>query len=630
MRKWFPIGFFGLLVAVTLAAGTSESPLTWGAHAYAFLPRVALLAPLLILVACLAPAIALGAGKMVLATGRVAGSTWASFLVALAAGGVFYVFRGGYQFLGDGQLWVELIQLGKSFQHFEPMSSAMVQSTARLLAPASPGRAAGLLSVFLGVIWLVATAALCRSLWPEARSRGVAWLLLLLNPTLLFWFGYVESYPTVHVLQVLFALACIGALRGRLPRLVPALLLGVAIASHLLALLWGVALFVNECSGVDRRRGVIRALALWALSVGVAAALTVAVGGSLKEIGSLLGGERGVAGITGGWMFSWQHAVDVANQLFLLLAPTTVLVAAAVSRGADVRRLWQDDLFRLAGSLLLGPLVVLAAVPPLIGGARDWDLYAALTLPAILMSVRLWFLAAPGSVMAAASLQEAGRAMALALVVTAGWLFTNLHEPTSARRFEVLQRPDGTFTPWAQAHAAEASAVYYRDKNPERELDAWMRAVAANPHNARYTTSVANTAIKLNRLEQACEMYRRSLELGQEDWHIFHNLTLCGFRLGDLAAAEVNANELVARWPDDPRSFLVRCEARLRLQKPDSALADAEHAVAMSPRDPQAHYFTALALLALHRRDEARAAIDRVLQIAPQHEAARRLLATRF
>jgi tetratricopeptide (TPR) repeat protein len=189
-----------------------------------------------------------------------------------------------------------------------------------------------------------------------------------------------------------------------------------------------------------------------------------------------------------------------------------------------------------------------------------------------------------------------------------------------------VQHRSGTFSPWARAHAAEAMAVYYRDIDPERELEAWLRAAADNPRNPRYTTSIGNVAAKLDRLDVACPMYERSYELGMRRFDIVYNLALCGMRTGRPADAERYANELVERWPKDRRGLTARAEARVQLGRPAAALEDLQLALQMAPLDPQVHFLRARAYRAMGDAQAARAAAQRALELDPKHAAARQLL----
>src|SRR5262249_10126720 len=157
--------------------------------------------------------------------------------------------------------------------------------------------------------------------------------------------------------------------------------LGLAVALHLQAVTWLTAIFgivsPSPASSFMRRAGsrftgpavrrvlVVAALGAAVLAVGAvgarlagmtAAAFWAAVRDQAKGLG---GSAR--------WFVSRSHAIDVANEVMLVLAAPLLLASAAgsgerVKPAAHVQRLaW----------MWWGPLAMLVIVRPVIGAARD-------------------------------------------------------------------------------------------------------------------------------------------------------------------------------------------------------------------------------------------------------------------
>jgi hypothetical protein len=407
------------------------------------------------LAALLLPGVARFVGSGILRCAAVVQQRW--LLVVAAAMGcaaLFYFARLRFQFLGDGQLWVDLIRQGDSFHHFEPLSSFLVTLVAKLVSRADPASAAGISSVLLGAVFVLLTAGLARSLWRQSASAALTWILLLWNPIALLWFGYVESYPLVLTLQVSLAWALVQGVRGRFPVWGVALIMAAANASHVLTLAWWPSLFVlmwwrqqRRIQGRPRLGGVLlRSVGLCAAVLAVVVAVWLLLRVDLGEIVQRLGSQRGIDSISGRWFVSRAHLFDVFNEVALLLAPALLLAIGSLVAGARLSMFPRSAEGSTLLGLLLGPLLTLLFVPPLLGGARDWDLYATVALPLILWSVQMWSQvqrpepvakrakpAAKRTKPAARPVAEHGdvvlatRAIGLAAALTLGWVVVPLN-----------------------------------------------------------------------------------------------------------------------------------------------------------------------------------------------------------
>ena len=609
---------YAVVALALLLSGLRPDARPWGLHSYAFLPRSMWIGAALVLAAGLVPGVAARLG--VLAT-RLGSLLTRSLVLPVVVAGVavpcFYLARLEAHLLGDATVWVGALAEGMEFHHFEPLAAFLTRWLAMLLSPSDPATAAGALSIVLGPVYIVCTAILCRWLWRQPSQCGASWLLLLLHPLLLLYFGYVESYPLVVVLQVVFVMALAGAASGRVPTYVAAVVLGLALAAHLAAVAWMPALGVFVWQRASTRRArLAHTTAALALATVIAVAGAGSVGGTPGHLWRDVVGEPGLGGQSLAWFFSSRHVVDWMNEMLLLLAPVFVLLAGAAAvrqrpaRTTDAQRPLWDAIVTLGA----GTLAVAVAVEPRIGGARDWDLFVPLVLPAVLLAVR----ASTGAPAAAT-----GRAILLATVLLSGWLVVGVDASRAAARLEVLQDERGTFSNFARGYANESLGIYYRGRNPEAARAAWQRATRANPKNPRYFNNLGMEELKRNDIAAACSAFRRTLELGMDEYFTRFNVANCDRQEGDLAAAERHYDQLIARWPQRPEAFAARGWARVQMGRPEAALADLNTALRLGPPQPEVFYSMGLALQALGREPEARRAWERTLQLDPRHEAAR-------
>src|SRR5262245_54015635 len=229
---------FLLLVLAHLGAAVRPSAWDWGVHQFSFLPVPARLAFCAALLLLLVPAVARRAATLAEMASRLVASWRIALAAAVVAAGCFWLGRLEFPFLGDGMVWTQHLESRTAFYHFEPLAAQLFRFVAGVLSPQTPLAAAGASSVLLGFFYVLAVVQVCRSLWSDRFARGLACILLLAHPTLLFFCGYIESYPLLQLLMLLFAWALHRAAAGKIPALVPAVLLGVAMSAHLLAVTW--------------------------------------------------------------------------------------------------------------------------------------------------------------------------------------------------------------------------------------------------------------------------------------------------------------------------------------------------------------------------------------------------------
>jgi Flp pilus assembly protein TadD len=610
------------LAVAWLAAGLAPDPRAWGVHALAFLPRAVWVVAAIATALLAHPGNAARVGRAVVRlVSRVLASWPALGATAAGAAVLFYVLRLRFQFLGDGIVWLEKIHQRDAFHHFEPLSTFLVR-TAALVGPGWKG-AAQWPSVACGVVWLVATGVACRRAFAaDAVARGTAWSLLVANPLLLLFFGYVESYPLVVALEAVLVAAWSG---GASPRVAVASVLGcgIAVALHVQAVAWLPALAVVAAQAGGARRG--RAALLAGLAVGVALAVgglvTLAVGASPTALARALGSDKGIGGLGWSQVVAWRRGVDFANEVALLLGGALVVVAAA--RGAGTA--WLRERTWAPIAVLAAGTAVVWGVPAGIGGARDWDLYTAIVLPVVLLAVEAWRRARARWPVASADAMV-GRVVGLGLVCTTAWVAGQVMDARAARRMVNLQSAHGTFSNFARGYANEALGIYYRTRDPAEARAAYARAVEVNPKNPRYWNNLAIYDLMRHDVTAARHGLRQAMDLGMREWMVCYNLALVELQTGDLAAAATLADEMVQRFPDRWQAWLCHGQVRFAQGRNADAAVDLERARALAPAQPEITYALGLALREVGRHAAARAAFEATLRLAPDHADARREL----
>lgn len=246
-------------------------------------------------------------------------------------------------------------------------------------------------TIDLGVPFLILSFLIWRTLTENREARWLGFALFVWQPTLLFYFGYIEFYPAVWVWALLLVLLALLALQGRISPGWAAAAAVVAPGLHLAFLVFwpavGYAIYRSAKRDPKkvRRRWIEIVLAVTV----VATALFLFADGA--AIPSQEGfGPRSVLALGQGhdpYGFGRPlHFWETSQEILLVMPWLLLLPVIAGTR----RRRW-DAVDRFLGCGALLGLVAFLFVNPDIGYARDWDLMA---FPAIFVNlfVARWML----------------------------------------------------------------------------------------------------------------------------------------------------------------------------------------------------------------------------------------------
>ncbi|MHC4472966.1 MAG: tetratricopeptide repeat protein, partial [Planctomycetota bacterium] len=255
-----------------------------------------------------------------------------------------------------------------------------------------------LVSCLSGVVFVLAAVGIARECFADGpRRAALCALLLTAGPAALF-FGTVEVYAPLAAGVALYLLAALRRAAGKGPRLLPALLLGVAFCLHGSAGLLLPSLLLLEGEGrilplmAGRRLVSLLAFLLPVALVFAALYLGTWAGEPPPAGPDLYGTFAGPSGLGPlpplvrtaenleyrYAILDIEHLVGVLN-LWLLASPAGIALLVAAWRGSGARRVrW---LHWAALLLLLFPALWNVSY----GLRRDWDLFAVAGLPLALL-----------------------------------------------------------------------------------------------------------------------------------------------------------------------------------------------------------------------------------------------------
>jgi tetratricopeptide (TPR) repeat protein len=231
------------------------------------------------------------------------------------------------------------------------------------------------LSAGSGLAFVVGIFCLARFL-SKSQIIPVA-AALLASGTVILFFGYVESYSIFAALVPWLLLAGLRSFSGGREKLIYFGLYLIASATHLAAAvifapsIITVALAGRKTTPSELHR--INWLMLWLVVIGTCGAYVVGwLGIDIvhRNLVPLLPSDSRSVSILGG-----HHLIGVFNWLTLCALPGLMLLPAVVG---SVRKLWSDSRPQVSYALwvLIPAAMFLMFFNPILGPARDWDLFS--------------------------------------------------------------------------------------------------------------------------------------------------------------------------------------------------------------------------------------------------------------
>ena len=630
-RSSIGVGVLLALVALSFAGRFLPGPSTWGFHLHAYLPLAFTVVWLVLAVVVFLPQFQRRTGEFLEFVGQK-GVSSALGPVVLAAifGCAFAVLSERVYFLGDGYLIGELIEKGMPFRSFDNMDYlAHFQLYKSLRNPLDPEpvrsfeiyRWGAVLAGVLGTLLLSFLAALLD--W-KAWQKGLLILLFLFSGPAAMFYGYVESYGYLFVFMSAFLLSGVLVLQGRFPLWAASLFFGLAAFSHLTAAFGAPALLFLALAapGSSRVRGLLLGLGPAVLVFLGSVAAHVATGydhdffrrefleaKNTKSLWVPLTGPHGLLSI--------EHWRDLLNLGLLSLPVPLALVAIrarTILEGARLRLVQ----FLLVHAASVG--VFLLLIDRKLGGARDWDLFAAHGFGIVLLAV--WAIGdAVGGREGAGSRGVvpalARVALPAAFLLSVPW-FLLLHlESASIARFTDIA---AGFPAFPRAYAYEELGKYYRNhREVDLALEMYEHCVETFPGNGRFHVLLGSMYIqkaaiaqdeteKLSYLTQAEAAYREGARLQGSNpapgtyVNLARSLALQD-RWEEAVDAYGRASELN---PSDADIWEDLGHALLRVRRLEDAIGAYSNAIALNPAQ-QVRRQLGAAYLGLGRFDEAEA-----------------------
>jgi tetratricopeptide (TPR) repeat protein len=554
---------------------------------------------------------------------------------------LFWVLRSQQILLGDAHPLVTDLPTGQYFHPRQPVTMWLQQMLYQRLGvwfqrdgltdSDVAQRVVALGSVVAGFIFTLVAFAIGRSMVKDtAHKSAVPWLatlILLSQGYALLFFGYVENYTFYTLFVAIYLLTALLNLQGRLTSQIAALTFLASLALHLstIGLLPSFIFLIGW--GLYRRD--TRKDALAGAAVFVAGIFIVdwslrtmspdfGLWKGLSEIVSIARtSQGGGAGLS--YTFTWVHLRDFFNEHFLIGPLAAFLFVPAFVYALCKRRPVSPAavFFSLAAlSYLAGSFTM---SEPLLGYARDWDLFAPAGV--CYTTVGLYFLVhhVPSEARASRLL---GFALVLSLLQLAPWVRINHSRALSLERFKTL--------PLGYGRTEVVVANWYLRHDRADEAAQWLtKALQVNPRNGNAYNLLASIQMDRGENEAALESYRRAVALRRDKIGFHNNYAFLLLKMERYEDVLPELRWLVDKVPENPTYWRSLREVLLALGRLDELppvneklLGFYQGLLKQRPNDVTLIVETGVVLADLGRFDEAMKQFQRALSIDPSSPAA--------
>ena len=475
-------------------------------------------------------------------------------LVVLAASAAFIAFSSARHFLGDGyhllekiatDSWTDVFRAPLSFTIIRTLYDAGVsfwetsENTYRLYSYTS------------GVLYVLLGFAVAGTLGQNTLEKSIVLAFLLTTGYMQLFFGYVENYALYMPGLLLYLFLGMRTQEYRIPLFVPALMMGVMLALHpALAVFAPSLLFLayhTHCHGKGSGplwKNLANTLAALCCVPVTTALLLVLSGVEFRAfLLSMSGGDMLPVFSEPGFfaqyrLFSLAHVLDFLNQQ-LLSAPAACMALFSFRKSYLGRHAF------LALCTIV-PLFFTFAANATIGAFRDWDI---LSLPAL-----------PLTLLVAAAFLERIRdreqrfhsaflVCGAAGLHTVLWIGLNASAAPAEARFT---SQFGRLTGYVNANGwVTLSKFHRRQQNPTAALEAYKRALEADPTNINRWLIVGTMYTEMGNSASAIEFYERAAALQPDHTLPYMYLGAAYSDLGQFDRAIQYTRRVIATQPDN-------------------------------------------------------------------------------
>ena len=513
-------------------------------------------------------------------------------LLVLVALGAFIVLSSARHFLGDGYHLLEKLEAEDWHDKYRaPLTYAFVGALHRVGSALweTAENTYRVYSFLSGTFYVLLSVPVAAALGKQALERSIILAFLLTAGFIQQFFGYVENYALYMPGLLIYLLLAMRVLENRMPMYVPALLLGMLFALHRAFIVFGpTLLFLAYCAWRNRQERV----PTWKNVLATAAALCcVPLSTALCQGLSGVDFNAYLTGMSSGdvlpvfaepgfyaqyRIFSLTHLMDFVNQQ-LLSAPAACMAIFLVRK----RYLGRHTFLAICTVV---PLFFTFIAKANIGAFRDWDI---LSLPALPFT--LW--AATAFVEKIRDREQLFHGAFLicgaAALHTLLWIAVNANAGAAEARFV---HQVGRLSGHANASGWLTLGKFHgRQNNPSAALDAYKRALDADPSKPNRWLTVGITYRKMGQSEKAIEYFSEAVNLRPDLPVPYMNLGAAYSDMGQFDKAIEYTRRAIALQPDLTNAHMNLGALFQRTGQLAKSIEHIQKAIVLQPKSATTH-----------------------------------------
>jgi tetratricopeptide (TPR) repeat protein len=547
---------------------------------------------------------------------------WGYVILSLLFLLIFWLLRTRTHLLGDGYLRAQEIISGTGLKFTEFLDlylHGVLYDLFHQIINWDAFTVYALVSCVCGAVFVFFVLLLGDGVGKRGIDKVLIFFLLVLSGGSQLFSGYVESYTISYLGVLLFFYFSIGYLEGRIGLALPFIFLILSILFHASALYLFPAFALllltkrKDLKPDDSKKVgygkflIIILITLVAISgfyvlryypvwepVGKLSSFLIPLTSTVESPYSL---------------FSLSHLLDVIN-VQLLITPVGIVIWVAMLLCMRKRlnfRSPTSQFFLMATIFAFGFALL---IDPVLGYARDWDLFASTGL-----GYTIW-----GGYLLVSVLKESKKAKQVyyttaitILICCMPWFFINADKGRSVRRFEniieLYQR--------GKAYGHETLSIFYKKQGMiQKEMEELEKAMALEK-NPRYLSKLGAHYLKMGELDRAMLLLRNAIQIDPDDPEVHNNLGVAYTNKGLLDGAILEFKKAIELRPSYSSYYKNLGFALYQKGFIDEAIKQYNVAIILNPENPSMHYWLGVCYAEKGLLREAIRSLEKSLELRP-------------
>jgi len=514
-------------------------------------------------------------------------------IISIIAGAVFYSLRVHVHSLGDGYQRIFEIENGLLYYHTEPFDffiHAIFSRIILLFGINSAELAYVIISIASGIIFVNSIYLFRFPKQIESSTAILIKILIIASGGLQIYFGYVESYSLYYLFSLLFLLWSTKYLMSGRGLIAATIMLSLAIVSHITALfllpgyLYLVYYNPKNIKPISFKNKYLPILIVGLVLGGLTyleIRLQFFVDMFTTSYTSVI---LPIFSPTEYSILSLQHLYDILNQILLISPFCFIFVAYIFPLKRQETNNKNLHLFLLI--IIICALLTMLTIDPLLGYARDWDLFST---PAAILGLSSCILLLFRGGIKSISKYSAFVIVSISILFLSGWILINSSEQKQLNRAHDLL----SLSNKGIQYCTELLAYYYRHKkkdnqkaielyqsvnnfgsNPrlskklgdaQKDLgyyndaeQSYKNALVKEPNNPNLLNKIGQVFIKQERYDTAIDILNKAHRIAPDTTSIIEALALAYIHKNEYEKALSLADTLFSKDANSPGASLIK------------------------------------------------------------------------